>query len=129
MPRTDIATRPFDSTQFTIDDGTLDPREVVMAHSLAGGSGARNRSSLPDYLRRMSKREQYTGQGELAILAKELQVNLRVYSTVGQVAEAGGGGAGQSTGARPPRTAQAPQMRAQSSSATQVTILTLFGAD
>ena len=28
---TDIATRPFDSTQFTIDDGTLDPREVVMA--------------------------------------------------------------------------------------------------
>ena len=29
---------------------------------------------------------------EHAILAKELQVNLRVYSTVGQVAEAGGGG-------------------------------------
>ncbi|MGB2187935.1 MAG: thiamine pyrophosphate-binding protein [Candidatus Puniceispirillaceae bacterium] len=27
----DIATRPFDSTQFTIDDGTLDPREVVAA--------------------------------------------------------------------------------------------------
>ena len=40
----------------------------------------------------MSKREQYAGQGESAILAKELQVNLRVYSTVGQVAEAGGGG-------------------------------------
>ena len=28
---TDIATRPFDSTQFAIDDGTLDPREVVAA--------------------------------------------------------------------------------------------------
>jgi acetolactate synthase-1/2/3 large subunit len=28
---TDIATRPFDSTAFTIDDGTLDPREVVAA--------------------------------------------------------------------------------------------------
>ena len=51
-----------------------------------------NRSSLPDYLRRMSKREQYAGQGESAILAKELQVNLRVFSTVGQVAEEASGG-------------------------------------
>merc|ERR1712232_510624 len=54
--------------------GGITVRGMVMAHAAA--------KSFPEYLRRMSKKAQYAGQAELTILARELQLNLRVYEAV-----------------------------------------------